>query len=39
MRTFNRRVIFIDEVTLDQLNRQARFADATTADNDELVLA
>lgn len=37
--TFNRRVIFIDEVTLDQLNRQTRFTDATAANNDELVLA
>lgn len=39
MQTFNRGVIFIDEVALDQLNCQARFTDAATSYNDELVFS
>lgn len=38
-RTFNRRIIFVDKVALDQLDRQTRLSDTTTADNDELILA
>ena len=38
-RTFNRRIIFVDEVALDQLDRQTRLSDTTTADNNELILA
>lgn len=36
-RTFDCRVIFIDEVALDQLDGQARLADTTATDDDELV--
>lgn len=39
MRTFNCRIVFINEVTLDKLNGQARFSDTTAADDDELILA
>jgi len=39
VRVFDRRVIFVDEMALDQLDRQARFTDTTTTDNDELVLS
>jgi hypothetical protein len=38
-RTFDCRVILVDEVALDQLDGQAGLADTTTADNDELVLS
>ena len=38
-RTFDGRVILVDEMALDQLDRQTRFTDATTADDDELVLS
>lgn len=37
--TFNRRVIFVNEVALDQLNRQARLSDTTTTDNHQLVFS
>lgn len=37
--TFDGRVIFVDEMALDQLDGQARFTDTTAADNDELVLS
>lgn len=39
IRTFNCGIIFIDEMTLYQLNSQARLSDSTTANNDELVLS
>jgi len=39
IRVFNRRVILVYEVLLDELDRQGRFADATAADNDKLVLS
>jgi hypothetical protein len=38
-RTFNRRIIFVDEVALDQLDRQTRLSNTTTTDNNELILA
>lgn len=38
-RTFDRRIIFVDEVALDQLDRQTRLSDTTTANNNELILA
>ena len=38
-RTFNCRIIFIDEMALYQLNCQTRLSDTTTAYNDELVLS
>lgn len=38
-RTFDSRVVLVDEMALDQLDRQARFTDATAADDDELVLS
>jgi len=38
-RTFNRWVVLVDEVALDELDGQARLADTTSADHDELVLA
>lgn len=37
--TLNCRVVLVDEMALDQLDRQARFTDTTTADDDELVLS
>lgn len=37
--TFNRRIIFVDKVALDQLDRQTRLSDTTTTDNNELILA
>lgn len=37
MRTFDRGVIFIDEMALDQLDRQTRLAHATAPDDDQLV--
>lgn len=37
-RTFDCRVIFVDEVALNQLNGQAGFTDTTAADDDQLVL-
>lgn len=37
LRTFYSRIILINEMALDELNGQARLADTTTADNDELV--
>lgn len=38
-RTFNCRIILIDEVALDQLDGQARFTDTTAADNYQLILS
>lgn len=32
-------VVFIDEMTLDQLNRKTRFTDTTSADNHQFVLS
>lgn len=32
-------VVFIDEMTLDQLNRKTRFTDTTAADNHQFVLS
>jgi hypothetical protein len=37
--TFNSRIIFIDEMALYQLNRQAGFSDSTSAYDDELVFS
>lgn len=37
--TFNGRIVFVDEVALNQLNGEARFTDATATNNDELVLS
>ena len=37
--TFNCRIIFVHEVTLDQLNREARLSDTAASDNDELVFS
>jgi hypothetical protein len=39
MRTLNGRVIFVDEMRLDQLDCEARLADATTADHHQLVFS
>lgn len=38
-RTFNGRIIFIDEMALYQLNRQARLSDSTSAYDDKLVFS
>lgn len=38
-RTFDGRIILVDEMGLDQLDRQARLSDTTSSDNDELVLS
>lgn len=35
--TFYRRIIFVHEMALDQLNGEAGLSDTTSADNDELV--
>ena len=37
-RTFDRRIIFIDEMTLDQLDGQTRLPHASSTDHDKLVL-
>lgn len=37
--TFDRGIIFIDEMTLYQLNRQARLSDSTTTNNNEFILS
>jgi hypothetical protein len=37
--TLNGRIVLIYEVTLDQLDGQARLADTTTADDYQLVLS
>lgn len=37
VRTFDCRVIFIDEVALDELDCEARLAHTSSADDDELV--
>lgn len=38
-RTFNCRVVFVDEMTLDQLDGQARFTDTTAADHNQLIFS
>jgi hypothetical protein len=38
-RTFDCRVVLVDEVALDELDGQTRFSDTTTTDYYELVLA
>lgn len=38
-RTLDCWVVFIDEMTLDQLNRKTRFTDTTSADNHQFVLS
>lgn len=38
-RTFNRRVVFVYEVTLDELDCETTLSDTTAAHNDELVLS
>lgn len=37
--TFNGRVIFVDEMTLDQLNCKTRFTDTTSTDDHQFVLS
>lgn len=37
--TFDRGIILVDEVALDQLDGQTRFTNTTTTDNNELVLS
>jgi hypothetical protein len=37
--TFNCGIIFINKVTLDQLNGQAGLSDTTATYNDELILS
>lgn len=37
VRTFDCGIIFIDEVALDELNREARLAHTTSSNDDELV--
>lgn len=39
MRTLNCRVILVDEVGLDELDREARLADTTSADHHQLVFS
>ena len=39
LRTLNSRVIFVDEMRLDQLNCEARLADTTTAHHHQLVFS
>jgi hypothetical protein len=39
MRTLDCRVILVDEMILDELDCEARFADATAADNDQFVFS
>jgi hypothetical protein len=38
-RTFNRRIVFVDEMALDQLDCQTRLSDTTATDDNELILA
>lgn len=38
-RTFDCRVVLVDEVALDELDGQTRFTDTTTADHHQLVLS
>lgn len=38
-RTLNCRIIFVKEVTLNKLDGEARFTDATAADNHQLVFS
>jgi hypothetical protein len=38
-RTLNGRVIFVDEMRLNQLNGKAGLADATTADHHQLIFS
>lgn len=38
-RTFDRRIVFVDEVALDQLDGQAGLSDTSATDDDELVLS
>ena len=37
VRTFDCGVILVDEVALDELDREARLADTSSSDNNELV--
>jgi hypothetical protein len=37
--TFDCRIVLVHEMALDQLDGEARFTDATTPDDDELVLS
>ena len=39
LRTFNRRVVFIDEVALDQLDGEATLSHASSADDHQLVFS
>lgn len=39
IRTFNCWIVFVDKVALDQLDGQARFAYATTANHDQFVFS
>jgi len=39
MRTFNCRIVFVYEMGLDQLDGEARFTDATTSNDHQLVLS
>ena len=37
MRTFNCRIVFVDEVTLDELDCETTLAHASSSDNHQLV--
>jgi hypothetical protein len=37
IRTFYRRVVFINEMTLDELNGETTLSNTTSTDDDELV--
>lgn len=39
VRTLNCRIIFVDEMALDELDGKARFTDATASNHDQLVLS
>lgn len=38
-RTFDCRVVLVDEMALDELDGQTRFTDTTTTNHDQLVLS
>ena len=39
LRTFNGGIIFVDKVALDELDCEARLADATSANDDKLIFS
>lgn len=39
VRVFDSRIVFVNEMTLNELDRQGRLSDTTTTDDDEFVLS